>query len=415
MEVETGCALDGGPPDAAVVEIDAIPVATAAVDPDGTIVAVNPRFAQLSTLAVGGRIDGIVARGRRDEVRALLHRGDGTTTVPLDGPVHLVGPAEVTVARSAAPRAIVVFVVPLPLGDSAVAELIDRARAHDLHDQGVVVGDGSRIVHVNATAAAIYGRPAHELLEMGSLFSLFPLDERRRIDDLVAEARAAGVAIPDRFETFVDRPDGSRLAVDIWVKATLSADGGARTYTLISDATARREQERRLTAMAHHDPLTGLANRHLLVERMTSARSRIATGADAGALCFIDLDGFKDVNDDLGHGVGDEVLVEIASRLRSHVRPCDTVARVGGDEFVVLVEGAESAGDLATLGERLRSVVRQPVERDGWTVTVDASIGAIALDDPDADVRELLDRADRSMYEQKRSRRAGTPPLRVAG
>jgi diguanylate cyclase (GGDEF)-like protein len=179
------------------------------------------------------------------------------------------------------------------------------------------------------------------------------------------------------------------------------------------DITERRKAEqdlRDLTATlserAVRDPLTGLSNRVLLEERLRAVLARDARTGDTTALLFLDLDGFKAVNDDHGHLIGDAVLRTIADRLKAGVRPSDTVARLGGDEFVILVEGAKEDGVLA-LAERLRTAVAEPMTVANLDLQVGVSVGVAlstgGVDEPIA----LLARADRTMYDAKRATRSG--------
>jgi diguanylate cyclase (GGDEF)-like protein/PAS domain S-box-containing protein len=156
----------------------------------------------------------------------------------------------------------------------------------------------------------------------------------------------------------------------------------------------------RLTHLAGHDPLTGLANRRLFAEQLQRARGRMARDDQGVALLFCDLDGFKPVNDSFGHETGDVVLTEVAERLRSTIRANDLVARLGGDEFVVLVEGFADRAELAALAERLLAETRRPIRAGRHEVTIGISMGvAIAGTSDTAD--SLLSRADDLMYQAK--------------
>jgi diguanylate cyclase (GGDEF)-like protein len=168
---------------------------------------------------------------------------------------------------------------------------------------------------------------------------------------------------------------------------------------------------------ALHDPLTGLANRRLLMDRLEVAfRHLTRTEAPVG-LVLIDLDGFKEVNDRHGHHVGDHVLTETAARVGAAVRDHDTVARLGGDEFVVLADGLADRHALEALVDRLHRSIEQPIATSAGPVRVGASIGCASTADPDADPEELLRRADRAMYAAKRTSvaRAGGAAVPVAG
>jgi diguanylate cyclase (GGDEF)-like protein len=169
--------------------------------------------------------------------------------------------------------------------------------------------------------------------------------------------------------------------------------------TVTSDALSRLRLTEAMTRLASHDPLTGLPNRALLIERTRSAQLRARTLGGRVAALFCDLDGFKPVNDRFGHAAGDAVLVEIAERLALSVRRGDTVARVGGDEFAVLLEDVH-VEDVDSTCDRLLRAVRTGVVIAGHHMPLSLSIG-IALGDDSLDTEELLQQADLAMYEAK--------------
>jgi diguanylate cyclase (GGDEF)-like protein len=170
----------------------------------------------------------------------------------------------------------------------------------------------------------------------------------------------------------------------------------------ITDVTARVEVEQQLSHLALHDALTGLTNRVLLRDRLAQALARRGTGSTGSTgvrLLFLDLDGFKTVNDSLGHAVGDQVLVEVADRLRGTLRPEDTVARLGGDEFAILLEDEPEHAALAA-AERVLAALREPLVVQGRSLVVSASIG-IASGGGIIEADELLRNADLAMYAAK--------------
>ena len=167
------------------------------------------------------------------------------------------------------------------------------------------------------------------------------------------------------------------------------------------DATDRVALQNQLRHQALHDPLTGLANRALLTDRAEQALARSARSGATVAVVLVDLDGFKSVNDSLGHQVGDIVLGEVARRLESLVRSEDTVARLGGDEFVILIDDVAGLDDITVLAERIREALRERVSLPGWDYSVTASVGAATGSAADVDVHELLRDADTAMYVAK--------------
>jgi diguanylate cyclase (GGDEF)-like protein/PAS domain S-box-containing protein len=167
------------------------------------------------------------------------------------------------------------------------------------------------------------------------------------------------------------------------------------------DVTVQREAEAALAHQATHDALTGLPNRLLLRDRLSQALSRLGRAQEPVSVLFLDLDGFKEINDERGHGAGDKVLAEVARRLLLAVRPTDTVARFGGDEFVVVCEGLDTheARELAT---RLVEVISQNLTLSGTAVHVAVSIGVAVVHRPST-VDEALHRADAAMYRAKQN------------
>ncbi|MFT4264034.1 MAG: EAL domain-containing protein [Nocardioides sp.] len=166
-----------------------------------------------------------------------------------------------------------------------------------------------------------------------------------------------------------------------------------------SDAISRLELTEEMIHVARHDPLTDLPNRGILLDRVTQALTRARRRHDEVALLFIDLDGFKPVNDQFGHATGDRVLVELAGRLRACVRAGDTVARLGGDEFAILLEDLR-VGDAPRMCDRVLQVIGQGAEIDGQHVALGASIGLVYGTGEDT-AAGLLRNADLAMYEAK--------------
>jgi diguanylate cyclase (GGDEF)-like protein/PAS domain S-box-containing protein len=204
--------------------------------------------------------------------------------------------------------------------------------------------------------------------------------------------------------------DGTARWLMHGVAAVRDASGASAWYAVSAqDITERRKAEQnlremtaKLTEQAVRDPLTGLANRALLEERLRKALSRDARSGESTGALFLDLDGFKAVNDRHGHAVGDTVLRTIADRLVAAVRPSDTVARMGGDEFVVLVESASEAA-LQVLVQRLGTEVSRPIVVGHLTLEVGVSIGLALSAAGEADPHGLLAQADARMYDAKRS------------
>jgi diguanylate cyclase (GGDEF)-like protein/PAS domain S-box-containing protein len=185
--------------------------------------------------------------------------------------------------------------------------------------------------------------------------------------------------------------------------AIFDAEGRAVEYQSVGrDVTKRKALEERLEHQALYDSLSGLPNRRLFVDRLGQAlrRTKRRKGR-AVAVLFMDLDGFKVINDSLGHDTGDRLLVEVSKRLRTCLRPEDTLARFGGDEFTVLIEDVEAPDDAVRVAARVVEELREPFTLDGRELYVDASIGVGLGSGGTKSPEELLREADTSMYRAK--------------
>jgi diguanylate cyclase (GGDEF)-like protein/PAS domain S-box-containing protein len=203
-------------------------------------------------------------------------------------------------------------------------------------------------------------------------------------------------------ETFEDRPDK-------WVATTklpLRDDRGeiVGTWGISRDVTEEVEARRALTRQVLRDPITGVANRIALMDRLAQALLALERQSGSLAVVFVDLDNFKTINDSFGHDVGDQVIATVARRLERVARRSETVARFGGDEFVLLLTELRSDEDLCAICERFLNALRQPL-KIGKGMRLTGSLGVAACRDAKADPAELLQKADLAMYDAKRSGR----------
>lgn len=220
-------------------------------------------------------------------------------------------------------------------------------------------------------------------------------------DRQAREAGQAGVI----FESCIPHPErGTRC---LWIKKVLINDGEANGHNYIvavaEDITEERRRSAEIAHLASHDALTGLANRWLFQHHLGEAQRSPAAATPAGdiAVHFIDLDGFKSVNDTWGHPAGDELLVMASARMRAAVRDGDIVARLGGDEFAVLQLGIRDADAARTLAHRLVTALSEPYEIEGQSCRIGASIG-ICLARPELMPERVVEEADRALYAAKR-------------
>ncbi|MFC5461670.1 EAL and GGDEF domain-containing protein [Massilia niabensis] len=198
------------------------------------------------------------------------------------------------------------------------------------------------------------------------------------------------------------RKNGEVFWNDLRIDPVINADGHVTHFVgVINDITEARHYERRLHHLAHHDPLTGLANRTLLQDQLKFAIDFAVRNDALGALAFLDLDNFKHINDNFGHDAGDVVLREIAHRLRASVRENDTVARVGGDEFVLVINNQAGDEQLADLIERIRLRVSAPINVAGREIVAGTSIGVSRFPHDGDTVDRVMRAADAAMYHAK--------------
>lgn len=230
------------------------------------------------------------------------------------------------------------------------------------------------------------GCTLRDILEIRRLTGTFP-DEPKDYVERQLPALARGKTISRLHEL----PDGRTIAV---ITQPIADGGWISTH---EDITERRRAEEQISHMARHDSLTDLPNRVLLRERIEQALKRVRRGGRLAVL-YLDLDHFKTVNDTLGHHIGDELLKSVAERLRAIVRSSDTVARMGGDEFVVVQTEAERPNETAILAQRICESLRAPFDLNGNVVVVQASVGIAMAPDDGVEPNELLKNADIALY-----------------
>jgi len=281
----------------------------------------------------------------------------------------------------------------------------ERQRYHELFDlspDGHLITDlDGVILEANPAAGVLLGVSAALLL--GKPLSLIVVeDDLATFEGALRRATREGL-VDDRVR--VRSRQGLVIPVSLRVvHDLLSVPPSDQLQWTVRNESTQSQLEDRLRDLALHDPLTGLANRHLLDDRLEGLLARTARNHTHVVVHYIDLDGFKDINDSLGHQIGDELLLEVARRIRSVVRAADTAARMGGDEFVVAWESTAGEAEIDLMTDRLRGVFGPPFSVGTVDLTVTASFGvAVATGDDDPD--RLIFEADTAMYEAKRSGR----------
>ena len=290
----------------------------------------------------------------------------------------------------------------------SLAAAMEEANARENHFRALVQGSSDvlticdrdgRIRFISPAVYSVFGYLPDDLLDT-KLSALVHPDDAERVQNEVKET-ILNPGPPITVKCRYRKADGTWLHVETIVSNDLDHPHIEGLVFNTRDVSERTELERQLTHQAFHDPLTGLANRELFRDRVQHALALRTRSHQPLAVLFLDLDGFKAVNDTLGHGVGDLLLKAVSERLQEAVRPGDTVARLGGDEFAVLLEqeldGLHVAQQVAT---RFIEQLRTAFALDGHEVFVGASLGiAMATDLDDAD--ELLRNADLAMYRAK--------------
>jgi diguanylate cyclase (GGDEF)-like protein len=357
---------------------------------------------------------------------------DEWTDAVVEGPGRTLWPVQVKAAAAGAGR----FVVWLRsvsegqrLAEAAAHESEHRFRSLAEHAPvGIIVSEaGIRLGFVNARFAEITGVAEPALMGISWLKTVHPEDlpillstldevlagEPREANVRVLGNPGAGLATSSPIAAAAAGPPSTPSVRDFdtgarWVQIRLSPVTTPRRSAgfigTVEDVTDRRAWEKQLSYFAGHDALTGLANRRSLVESMTQLLSSRRTRDRDAAVLFCDLDGFKQINDTLGHEAGDRVLIEVAQRLSTTARDHDLVARIAGDEFVVLIREIGSYHDAEAAASRQLAALKSPIVVAGTSVVVSASIGVAMARDYES-AAELLRAADRGMYEAKRAGR----------
>ncbi|GEM_PF-1124116 len=313
-----------------------------------------------------------------------------------NGPVWFE--ARLTVAPDA--QHIVCLIRDISAHRRALAHLeIYKSAVSSTRDQLAVIGTDFRYLMVNAAYAAFLDLPENSIRGM-------------RVDDILSEEHVNG-GIREKleqclagetvcFQEWREKPGtGERFYVNVLYTPLRHGDAISGVVVSGHDITSLHEAQEKLESLAHYDPLTGLPNRAFINSLLDGSLKRARRGKHRLAVMFIDLDRFKEVNDTLGHAAGDALLVETSRRMSSLLRDTDTLARVGGDEFLVILDNLAETRSASTVAGKLMQRLLDPVDLDGHRVTIGCCIGISIYPDDASDRSQLLRFADTAMYRAK--------------
>jgi diguanylate cyclase (GGDEF)-like protein/PAS domain S-box-containing protein len=271
--------------------------------------------------------------------------------------------------------------------------------------EGITVTDAEgTILTVNPTFCAITGYSREELVGENPRLLKSGRHDKGFYEGIFATIRTDGFW---RGEIWNRRKSGAIYPEWMTISVVRDAQGAVANYIgVFIDISRAKESEDQLFHLAHHDPLTDLPNRLLLLSRVHHAMSRALRDGSKGALLFLDLDHFKNVNDSLGHSAGDELLQEVARRYGRRLRDTDTLCRMGGDEFIVLLEGLQAAEHAADVARSLIEELKAPIKLSGGQdLFIGTSIGIAIFPDDGSDADKVLSCADAAMYQAKKGGR----------
>lgn len=335
-----------------------------------------------ASAAVGLMKVGDHAQGFESRIRGAADR-----VIPVHGICNLADPVN---------REAIIIAVPSPRQPppfNFLGEVLSSA------PEAIAITRASLILHINPEFTRLFGYTPEEAIGKDIDLLILPEHCREEKEELYAAASVQGRA---SVETTRQTRNGELIDVALLVSPVIVQGEQVGYYASYRDIRDRKRREAKLRHDALHDALTGLANRTLFLDRLKVASARRSPHEqNPFAVMFLDLDKFKEVNDTLGHAVGDEVLKAVAQRLRSCFRPQDTIARFGGDEFAILIERISSPVDVRRIAGRVEREIAQPMHFSGHTFDLAASIGIVFGPSEHDHPEQILKDADYAMYRAK--------------
>ncbi|HEV8424303.1 MAG TPA: EAL domain-containing protein [Actinomycetes bacterium] len=269
----------------------------------------------------------------------------------------------------------------------------------------ILVDSDASVEYVSESMSRVFGYSEADLLSR-PLTRILEAEAAARLREGLGDVAERPYGVLE-LELPLRHRDGHLCTVQVTITNLLDNPSVGGLVLNTRDISERRQLEDQLVHQAFHDSLTTLANRALFKDRVDHALLRTKRQTPSVAVLFVDLDGFKEVNDSLGHAAGDRLLIQVAERLHSCVRPSDTVARFGGDEFAVLIEDASDDIDVTAVAERVLEGLRQPFVVNGRELHVRGSMGIARMESDVEGADQLLRNADLAMYRAKAAGRGG--------
>ena len=388
--------------------IDNAPIGVFVADKTGRYVNVNPTGCDMVGYDHDELCSGMTIKdlSGSDDIESsmsgfeeLLQRGQGTFEIPLrrkDGSIITT-----SITANILPDGHVIgFATDISERKHSEASMREALVVFNASSQGIMTTDAEgNITAINPAFSTITGYTVEEVL--GKKPSIM---KSGRHDDSYYQSMWKAVNETGCWEGEIwnRRRDGQIYPQWQTITSVLDHQGNVVEFVaLFSDITERKQQEEEIWHQANFDSLTGLANRNLLGDRLERALVQARRNENKTGLVYLDLDGFKWINDTLGHDVGDELLIEVASRIKSTLREQDTAARMGGDEFTVVIQDLKDMESIRAVGEKLVGLLQEPFSLQGSTHQISGSVGITVYPDDGEDVQTLLKNADIAMYKAK--------------